>query len=227
MRSRRARSSPRMRPDEWPARRAAMVALGLMLGYFVVDNHVPLYPWNNLADGAAVAFHTGRVGAGPSYDLGSGAGDPLGHYRRRGLDGRVAAAPAAAVVAALPPSARRRCTGTSAGTGRVATRRRCASSPAAGGGRCRIWSTWYCSSSRLPPRCSPCEQPYACGRARRLRPDPRMLPAGRRGRRLPRGAAASLSAVRKRRLWGAGPMARGCCACRSMRAIVKGRPDLR
>ena len=38
-----------MRPDEWPARRAAMVALGLMLGYFAVDNHVSLYPWNNLA----------------------------------------------------------------------------------------------------------------------------------------------------------------------------------
>jgi len=38
-----------MRPDEWPARRAAMVALGLMLGYFAVDNHVPLCPWNNLA----------------------------------------------------------------------------------------------------------------------------------------------------------------------------------
>lgn len=48
-----------MRPDEWPVRRAAMVALGLMLGYFAVDNHVPLYPWNNLA--AVSRFRGGRM----------------------------------------------------------------------------------------------------------------------------------------------------------------------
>ena len=49
-----------MRPDEWPARRAAMVAFGLMLGHFAVDNHVPLYPWNNL------------VTAGPQWKLRDG-----------------------------------------------------------------------------------------------------------------------------------------------------------
>lgn len=37
-----------MEPGEWPARRAAIVAVALMLGYFALDNHVPLYPWNNL-----------------------------------------------------------------------------------------------------------------------------------------------------------------------------------
>ena len=34
---------------DWPARRAAIAALALMLAYFAIDNHVPLYPWNNLA----------------------------------------------------------------------------------------------------------------------------------------------------------------------------------
>jgi hypothetical protein len=30
------------------ARQAAVAALALMLGYFALDNHVPLRPWNNL-----------------------------------------------------------------------------------------------------------------------------------------------------------------------------------
>jgi hypothetical protein len=38
-----------MKRAEWPARQGAIVALALMLGYFAIDNHVPLYPWNNLA----------------------------------------------------------------------------------------------------------------------------------------------------------------------------------
>jgi hypothetical protein len=32
------------RRQQWPARRAAIIALALMLGYFAIDNHVPLYP---------------------------------------------------------------------------------------------------------------------------------------------------------------------------------------
>jgi hypothetical protein len=38
------------RRQQWPARRAAIIALALMLGYFAIDNHVPLYPWNNLTE---------------------------------------------------------------------------------------------------------------------------------------------------------------------------------
>jgi len=38
-----------MKRAEWPARRGAIVALALMLGYLAIDNHVPLDPWNDLA----------------------------------------------------------------------------------------------------------------------------------------------------------------------------------
>jgi len=48
-----------------------MVALGLMLGYFAVDNHVPLYPWNNLA-AAGPQWPSTLAGWVP----GSGSGDP-------------------------------------------------------------------------------------------------------------------------------------------------------
>jgi hypothetical protein len=43
-----AERDPHAERLDWPARRAAIVALVLMLAYFAIDNHVPLYSWNNL-----------------------------------------------------------------------------------------------------------------------------------------------------------------------------------
>lgn len=42
-------------------RRAAIVAQGIMLGYFILANHVRLYPWNNLIEPQLVSTLTGVV----------------------------------------------------------------------------------------------------------------------------------------------------------------------
>jgi hypothetical protein len=42
-------------------RRAAIGAQGVMLGYFILTNHVPLYPWNNLMEPQLVSTLTGVI----------------------------------------------------------------------------------------------------------------------------------------------------------------------